>query len=424
MKKIFTIFIFLLFVGKYSFSQNHEKCGYNSLLNYYETLYPGYKQSVRETFENISQRSSANYYAETDVIQVVFHVVYNNDAQNLPDSVILRQLEILNEDYQRLNADTVNMRSIFNDVKANNSRIKFELAQTDPNGNPTTGILRVSTTRTTFADFTAALGDLSSIERVKDSQQGGSSPWDIERYLNIWICNMALPFVGPVILGYATPPADLPNWPGSIGDLIDGVVLQFQTVADNNPNTFTIPIEGRTATHEVGHYLGLRHIWGDENCGDDGIADTPTASAASSNDCNPNKNTCVDDINGVNLPDMIENYMDYSAETCQNSFTQGQVGLMKGVLANQRVLLSSRNRSLSIENIHRPMISPNPASDILNIKTKDNVLVNIYDLSGKLMLTEKTNNQILNIESIPVGFYIGETIDENNVKSSFRFVKK
>ena len=180
---------------------------------------------------------------------------------------MINQLNILNADFGRLNADTTNMRDTFQTV-VGDSFIRFELADIDPDGNPTTGITHTYTDETSFLSFGGGGG---IAEGVKSNAEGGIDPWDQDHYLNIWICDMS--FAGtPFVLGYATPPDGLPHWPvGSTDGMSDGVVLQYEFVGSNNPNPVDLgggPLEilGRTATHEVGHYLGLRHIWGDGDC--------------------------------------------------------------------------------------------------------------------------------------------------------------
>ena len=432
MKKTLTL---LLFVPIILFGQNlnfEKRCMSNDLINFYEQKYPGYKELVDQSFNDAKSLNRELNESEVFEIPVVFHVLYNAPEQNLDESIVIRQLEILNESYRRTNADTSNLRVEFNDIKSTDSKIKFKFASSDPQGNPTNGIIRKSTTLTSFANFAALLGDLSSIERVKSSADGGDDPWDQSRYLNIWICNMAIPLLGPSILGYATPPANLPNWPaGGVGDLIDGVVLQFQIVGDNNPNTISAGggeyvSKGRTAVHEVGHYLGLRHIWGDDtNCaGNDGIDDTPAASDQSNTDCDTTKNTCVDNINGVDLPDMIENYMDYSAETCQNSFTKGQVDLMRSVIQNQRVLLSSKQHAFASN--FSVTIYPNPSSNSINVNTP-NVLsaYKIFSVDGRLIKSEiNFNSKTIDLIDLTKGVYLLELSDKTGYPNTSRIIKE
>jgi hypothetical protein len=414
-----------------SYGQFHDKCGTHLAIDYQESLTPGFKNQVEQQFQ-----IAKNSLAKTNqlyTVPVVVHIVHNTADQNLADSVIYLQIQTLNEDYQRLNPDTVNMRSDFDIVKGN-PRIEFRLATIDPAGNPTTGITRTQTSTASFGSFNFILGDFSDLEKVKQTAQGGHDPWDQSRYLNIWVCNMEL-FGFPVILGYATPPSGLPNWPpGSNLGLSDGVVIQYQAFGSNNPNPIDLgegplDIQGRTLTHEVGHYLGLRHIWGDGNCTqEDGIDDTPNADAQSDFDCNPTKNTCVDNIYGVDLPDMIENYMDYSAETCQNSFTQGQVDLMRGVLENQRIDLIQNNPAFLPDfNQISFALFPNPTNSDITVRI-DSGIANrlvLFDLKGTILLEQEiTESQIkLYTEQLDSGVYTLVLYTNNGMTSTKRIVK-
>jgi hypothetical protein len=233
---------------------------------------------------------------------------------------------------------------------------------------------------------------------------------------------MAIPLLGPSILGYATPPDGLPNWdPGSTTGIVDGVVIQFQAFGDNNPNPLTalgttFTVKGRTPVHEVGHYLGLRHIWGDENncTGTDGMDDTPGAEDASAQDCDASKNTCVDNIQGQDLPDMIENYMDYSAEDCQNSFTKMQVDFMRWVLRTKRsnVHWTSLTSTVEVEQTPTLSIVPNPANDFIRVNAGLGVEATgeiiIRDVCGKQVVQQRLNK--------------GEGIDVSDLKPGIYFV--
>jgi len=367
-------------------------------------------------------------------IPVVVHIVYNTPEQNLPDSVILNQIDILTADYNRWNADTVNMRSDFDIVKGS-PQIEFKLAQIDANGLSTDGITRTQTSTASFGSLALVGGDFSDLEKVKSTVDGGEDPWDQNRYLNIWVCNMSVNFFGTEItalLGYATPPAGLSNWPaGSTANLSDGVVIQFQAFGSNNPNPLDagggpIDVRGRTVVHEVGHYLGLRHIWGDGDClEEDGIDDTPNADAQSDSDCDPSKNTCVDNIQGIDLPDMIENYMDYSAESCQNSFTQGQVDLMHGVLEAERYDLVYGNPASLIEQTDLNwIIYPNPSEGILTVSTSEDIdKIEIVSISGRVV---KSINEVQSVTTIDLSHFEGGTyfvnISSNAYISSKRIV--
>lgn len=388
-------------------AQQIHRCMSTQAIDYQNSLTPGYKELVDKQFKIAKNWGGQNKAEAIYRIPVVVHVVHNNASQNIPDSVIIDQIRVLNEDYGRLNPDTVNMRADFEPIKGN-PRIEFVLAQIDPMGNPTNGITRTPTLTQTFGSFGILTGDFSTLEAVKSSTDGGHDPWDQSRYLNIWVCNMELPFLGPALLGYATPPVGLPNWPvGQTPDLIDGVVIQYQVCGSNNPNALdfgqgVLDVRGRTCVHEVGHYLGLRHIWGDGDCSqEDGIDDTPNADNQSDQDCDFTKNTCVDNITGTDLPDMVENYMDYSDETCQNTFTDGQVLLMHGVLENQRYDLVHNNPALvtAIEEFEVSLF-PNPANEscTVRIDEKSSFAIELFDLDGRCVYSSIISGGIHSID--------------------------
>ncbi|MBT6746580.1 MAG: T9SS type A sorting domain-containing protein [Flavobacteriales bacterium] len=424
--KIYTLIlaITVVLINSVSLAQSPEKCGTQHILEFYESQTPGYKQAVDETYKAIINRAKNITRAADELyrIPLVIHVVYNENKleQNLHDSVILNQISILNADFQRLNADTINMRSIFAPI-AGAPMIKFELASTDPNGNSTTGITRTETTEDGFLDILS--GNIA--EGVKSTATGGIDPWDQSQFLNIWICDMSF-FGSPFVLGYATPPANLPNWPnGGTSNLGDGVVIQFNFFGSNNPNSDpAFDVQGRTVTHEVGHYLGLRHIWGDGDCTeDDLLADTPNAESESSQDCDTTKNTCVDTIPGGlgDLPDMIENYMDYSAESCQNSFTNGQGEIIRSVLENERIdLLTSIGLSpLAIPETKynkSTTIYPNPNSGKFIVKTTDANSIQILNSIGQVvkMVPFNSDNTPINLDEKGI-YFIQICSGENTV---------
>lgn len=413
-----------------------EKCLSHTAIEYQESLTPGFAEHVDEVFNSAKQMGqwSEHKSAGVHTIPVVVHIVYNTPEQNLPDSVIYNQIAILNQDYNRLNPDTVNMRADFDIVKGNPG-IQFVLAGVDPSGNPTTGITRTQTATQSFGSLTVATGDFSDLEAVKSTANGGIDPWDQNRYLNIWVCNMAVNFFGTelvALLGYATPPAGLPNWPqgGPTANLIDGVVIQFQAFGSNNPNpldpgTGPVDVLGRTPVHEVGHYLGLRHIWGDGDCtAEDGIDDTPNADAQSNQDCDPTKNTCTDNIQGVDLPDMIENYMDYSAETCQNTFTQGQVQLMRGVLESERYDLAHNNPAAGIFEL--PMVAvdvyPNPSTEEIAVHSISQIIeIEVFSLEGREVLID-FNGESADISNLSNGTYVLKVRTQDGIGQT-KFVK-
>jgi hypothetical protein len=249
-------------------------------------------------------------------IPVVVHVLYNNATQNISDAQILSQINVLNADFRKLNSDVSLVPSAFSSVVAD-AQIEFCLAQRTPAGVSTTGIVRKSTTVTSF----------TSNDNVKRSANGGDDAWDATKYLNIWVCNL-----GGGLLGYAQFPG------GAVAT--DGVVVNF--TAFGNTGTAAAPFnKGRTATHEVGHWLNLRHIWGDASCGNDQVTDTPTQSTSNYGCPAYPKVTCSNGPNG----DMFMNYMDYTDDACMYMFTNGQKARMMALLTTggSRIGLTTSN---------------------------------------------------------------------------------
>ena len=295
-------------------------------------------------------QNSSNIRPEVDYnIPVVFHVIYQNatDAWNISAAQIQSQVDILNEDFKRLNADTMNAPANFRAVAAG-SNINFCLAQRDPQGNPSTGIVR-------WQYAQSATWSTSSI----DATIKPATIWDPTRYFNIWVVNMS-----GGVLGYAQFPisSGLAGMPTSGAANTDGVVLLYSSVGRPPANPFTGAYnKGRTATHEVGHWLGLRHIWGDgTSCtATDYCADTPPSDAANYG-CPTTHSSCTG-------PDMVQNYMDYTDDNCMNLFTYNQVQRMWTVLANspRRVSLLTANSCQSVVVTPGPLTTAFIASDTL-----------------------------------------------------------
>jgi len=373
------------------------------VLDYLELQHPGFKNAYNKTLNNAM--SFSNKSGQLYTVNVVVHIVWNDPLENLDDSVIYNQIQIINEDFQRLNADTSNLRSIFHPV-AGNPNVEFNLYD----------IIRVQTSET----FGVSL--LGLPDHVKQTSQGGSDAFFPEYFMNIWICKLDNLF--GALFGYAYPPAGLSNWPpnsNAPSPELDGVVLDYRTIGSNNPNVYPNPnggvfdLIGRTAVHEVGHYMGLRHIWGDggglfggSSCGaDDGCLDTPNQGYQSNFDCDTTLNTCIDSIgNNVDpndLPDLIENHMDYSSESCSNMFTIEQSIIMRGVLENERIdLINPPLGALDHLFNNEIIVYPNPASQSVNIefeqgnKTLNNIKV--FDLSGRLIREQSFNGNSISID--------------------------
>jgi len=268
---------------------------------------------------------------------------------------------VLNEDFRRTNIDAINTPSVWQSIAAD-SEIEFCMATTDPNGQPTDGINRVQTTH----------GAFGMNSDVHSTPAGGADDWPNDDYLNIWVCN-----IETGLLGYATPPS---NWTGDG----DGLVIGYQYFG--RIGTVQPPYnKGRTATHEIGHWLNLDHVWGGGwgSCGDDNVSDTPTQEQENYS-CpgyphNPNSCSTTNPEG-----DMFMNYMDYTNDACMNLFTNGQ-----------------KTRMLAAINQYRPnMLNHNLCTGTVAVSETQNQkrkLIKIVDVLGRTTTNQPTNSTLFYI---------------------------
>ncbi len=323
-----TLFITtLLFLLPYhSFSQ--DRC---ATVQYDEQLkFKNPKKESTQQFENWMKQRVALRPLKTGrtqetqaayLIPVVVHIIHNGEATgtgtNLSDAQILSQINVLNEDYQRLNVDATNTPAAFLPL-ASNVDVEFVLAKQDPIGAPSNGIVRVQGTQSSWS-----VNDNSIFKAL--------SYWPAEKYFNIWVVAF-----NDQTIGYAQfPVSALPGLEASPDDrLTDGVVISYTAFGSIDDGAFDLDIKynkGRTLTHEAGHFFGLRHIWGDDGSqcnGTDYVDDTPNQAGSYLNQCpTGTKTSCSSD-------DMYMNYMDYTNDACMNLFTVGQVGRVNVVMQN------------------------------------------------------------------------------------------
>ncbi|MBX2909166.1 MAG: T9SS type A sorting domain-containing protein [Chitinophagales bacterium] len=294
---LFTPFFFAQAQRNCSTHEHHEKM----LLE--DANYRTARQQI-EGF-NKTQRSFKTEKTNTTIIQipVVIHVLYNKFEDSLTDDQILSQIEVLNKDYQLLNDEVNSIPDEFTPV-ASGSNFRFVLATRKPDGVATNGIERKFTNKISFSDN----------NDMKYSLRGGADAWDATQYLNIWICRL-----NNNLLGYA-------QLPGGAA-ATDGVVIN--PIAFGTLGTAKYPYnKGRTATHEVGHWLNLAHIWGDKtDCkGDDLVEDTPPQSMPTYGMPKKQPSSC-----GHNS--MYMNFMDYTDDAGMAMFTTGQVARMEKLFA-------------------------------------------------------------------------------------------
>lgn len=325
------------------FSQ--DRC---ATVEYSENLHPDFElrktqfeQWVKEKRRLRVTNRSARQRAQPYRIPVVVHIIHNGEAigtgANISDAQVLSQIRVLNEDFNRLNADTVNTPAIFRSV-AGNLDIEFVLARRDPDGLSTTGIQRVNGNRDSWT-----MNDNYTLKAL--------SYWPAEEYLNIWVCRLSASHVGFAQF----PESDLPGMEGSSTNrLTDGVVLHHTVVGSEDDGPFNLDAvfnKGRTGTHEVGHFFGLNHIWGKEaSCNDtDYVDDTPNQYTQTSGcPTHPRMDNC-------SAATMFQNYLDYTNDACMNLFTDGQVERMTIVLENS----PRRNSLLSSPGLQEPDPLPN-----------------------------------------------------------------
>lgn len=391
MKHVLTLTLLMLGSLAMQAQQTPHKCGYDHAVEIMEQKHPGFREAANRTFSDAKHHSFPAMREEVYTIPVVVHVVWQTPEQNIPDTQIQAVIDRLNEDYRHTNANAANIREVFQDLETD-PFIEFCLNE----------VIRVETD-TTFAlnVFAGTLPD-----NVKLSAEGGSDAIDPSSYLNMWVCNID----GGALLGYAYPPAGLDNWPeGSSASSpgLDGVVVHtpaFNVGSALNVQGTSVSVEGRTVTHEVGHYLGLRHIWGDgllaqfgvPDCqADDGVEDTPQQGLPSSFVCDTTQNTCTD--GSPDLPDMFENYMDYADELCTSIFTPGQVAIMRGVLESQRNgLLGSGCSPVSNDRIQWGGFSlkPNPFTQQfsvdLDVQAATAIQLRVFNAQGQLVASQSS----------------------------------
>jgi hypothetical protein len=292
-----------------------RQCGTMSVYHRLLEADPGFRRRMADIEGATLRRMAVGLPAFREgitKIPVVVHVVYNTPEENITATQIRNQIAVLNRDFRGKNADRSKIPAVWKGMAAD-SRIQFVMAKQDPSGAPTTGITRTKTARSSF----------SYDDSVKSNATGGVPPWPTGKYLNIWVCSL-----GGGLLGYA----QFPGGPAAT----DGVVIL--NTAFGKKGIAQPPFHlGRTTTHEVGHWLNLRHIWGDDSApsacqGSDFIDDTP-------NQEGPNYGTPVfPQVSCTNGPngDMFMNYMDYVDDEAMFMFTPQQVMRMHAALDGPR----------------------------------------------------------------------------------------
>ncbi|MEI8280102.1 MAG: zinc-dependent metalloprotease [Bacteroidota bacterium] len=387
MKRVLTITIAGLLWHTLSLAQEVRKCGYDLVKAPLLKLNPNFEQELKKSHLNVAKGTNTTTSATT--IPVVFHIVLDSsqiaqigDTSGIADRVNT-QLQVLNADYNKENADSSIIPTPFKALYGN-VRIKFALAHTDPIGNASRGWSVTKITANGF-DYNANPNDPAGA--AKHDSTGGADAWDVTRYLNIWVINFLQGPLPSGILGLTIPPAFTvaPNDQYPANEM--GVLLNYGAFGKRTSATEYFYQhkydKGRTLTHEVGHYFGLFHTWGDDDgkCpgdvggSDDGISDTPPeANANYSCRSFPYYDVCSSTGNGV----MYMNYMDYTDDSCMNMFTLEQVNVMDSKLnpSGESYNLSRHPELLQYPGTQLPtsdnyVIGPNPSTGIFYIMFED-----------------------------------------------------
>jgi len=332
-------------------------------------------------------------------IPVVVHIVYNSGAQNISDAQVQSQIDILNADYVKKNADTIAIPPYFSALSAD-CGFHFALANLDANGAPTSGIIRKHTNVPSFG-----LDD-----HIKFSASGGDDAWDRDRYLNIWVGNLTAG-----MMGYSS----VPGGPRET----DGIVVLYTAFGSKGAALAPFNL-GRTATHEIGHWLNMIHVWGDTDCGDDDVEDTPQQRAANSGNPSGIRITCSNGPYG----DMYMNFMDFTDDIGMHMFTYGQRDRMRSLFADggcRHAILSSNGLSGNPLTTANPPATlagggdsancfhfyPNPAVNTVSITMTDassvGSVLELYSQTGQKLISMRVTQLSfpLDVSILPRGIY-------------------
>ncbi len=374
------------------------------------SLAAAFESAESFTRQYISQNRSSRTLQGTVVkIPVVVHILYHYPEENISDVRVMQQLEALNQAFRRKNADTINTPARFAGVAAD-CEIEFRLATSDPQRRNTTGIIRKYT----------PIKEWKADDKVKFSSAMGDDGWDSKNYLNIWVCNLRQ------VAGYSTMPG------GPVEK--DGIVIGFPVFGLGTLGGFD---KGRTAVHEVGHWLGLQHLWGDDYCGDDGVSDTPKQAVYNVGCPTGIRLTCGNGPDG----DMYMNFMDFTNDACMNLFTKGQAQKMHALFTNGGV----RNSILTSWGLSDPLVVqaptpeegptwlfpqlyPNPAPTQVTLDLSYDIRwlgknLTIMNLQGQVMMQVMVTSkiQIIDVARLPAGMYVivGKKEDGESLKQKF-----
>lgn len=384
--------------------QNPQPCRAHELARSNAARFPelaaqraDFQASIADVAQQFLQKMAAENRS-TATIPVVVHIVYRTLAENISDAQVQSQIAVLNADFRKKNANIGTVPPEFAPFAAD-VELEFCLAAVAPDGKPTNGITRRATSHNQIGRALAPNG----LPRVCYASLGGEDAWDATRYLNIWVANL-----GEDVLGYAT-------FPGTVAPAEDGVFIdprffgKIGSAAQSSPHHL-----GRTATHEIGHFFDLYHLWGedgDECADDDGVGDTPPQAAPFEGCPTHPQQGC----GGHHA--MFMNYMDYASDACMALFTHGQKARIWGALQVARPGLLTSDACSPASGLQEAAagkltVFPNPARERLHLWLPGNAVSEpeITDALGRrhmVSMIARPNEPLeIGLENLPAGWFV------------------
>jgi hypothetical protein len=411
-------FILLVFVGQLAAQQNCATMAYQqqqlrtdpSLADKINSIETFTRKQISANRNNFLLRVTHENIIK---IPVVVHILFHDPFQNITDQQVLSQINALNRDFRRMAADTINTPAVFKSLAAD-CEIEFQLAISDPKRKSTTGIIHKYT----------PIDHWQANDKMKFSTQMGDDAWDVKSYLNIWVCNIEQ------VAGYSSSP-------GGPADK-DGVVIGFNVFGTTDAAGYTM---GRTTVHEVGHWLNLKHVWGDTDCGSDLVDDTPQQSGYNIGCPSGSRISCGNGPNG----DMYMNYMDFVNDACMNLFTTGQKQRMRALFAEGGI----RNSIVFSTGLSLPLITeiplpsdsqsptwlhqqlyPNPATTEMTLNLAYDIrwigkIISVTNMQGQtvLQIPISSKTQKIDIRKLQPGMYFMNAKKEDGDCIKQKFIK-